>query len=713
MIRKLCLTTHHHSAAARESLEQDFLTTDRFLFKVLLGHWLVASTLMGLFHGFYLMGFVGGAVIVGLNWLAGRFLRQTAYPRILLGASLMLFSALFIQQSLGKIEIHFHVFAGLALLLRYRDMKPLLAGVVTAAVHHLAFNYCQQWGWTMGGTPITIFDYGTGLDIVLLHAAFVVFEAALLGYMIVGLTEQLVENANKGADDREVLSALNKAVVEQDTLTRLPENNQYAEVVNGLLSMMDENLRVRQAFDKASTSLVLTDAEGAILDMNVSASAMFERQEKAFQSLSSSFSHTNATGSSIKAILPGNVDWQSGKASSHYFEVADRHFSLWVTPVENEAGKVIAYVFEWKDRTADVLIESEVEQIVTAAARGDLGQRLSSEGKRGFHASLADSINRLVSSADNVIADVSGVLSNLSEGDLTHEVDQQYEGAFGQLAGDVNRTIEKLRSIVAGINESSVSVRESAEHIAAGNQEVQSRSSEEAGRLGEATTSMARLREGIQQTSSFAANTDGLADNARAHAEDGAHIIGQTISAMDEINQASKRIAEILNVIDDIAFQTNLLALNASVEAARAGEQGAGFAVVAQEVRNLAGRSANAAREIKTLIEDSSSKVERGASLVTDSENKLNEIAARVREVSDEVKKIAGGAESQAVEVSLVYDALNQLQESTRYNSEMTSQVAGSSNELVEQARRLDELVAYFRLMQDTQGSLSDARKVA
>ena len=119
MIRKLCLTTHHHSAAARESLQQDFLTTDRFLFKVLLGHWLVASTLMGLFHGFYLMGFVGGAVIVGLNWLAGRFLRHTAYPRILLGASLMLFSALFIQQSLGKIEIHFHVFAGLALLLRY------------------------------------------------------------------------------------------------------------------------------------------------------------------------------------------------------------------------------------------------------------------------------------------------------------------------------------------------------------------------------------------------------------------------------------------------------------------------------------------------------------------------------------------------------------------------------------------------------------------
>ena len=312
----------------------------------------------------------------------------------------MLFSALFIQQSLGKIEIHFHVFAGLALLLRYRDMKPLLAGVVTAAVHHLAFNYCQQWGWAVGDAPITIFDYGAGLDIVLLHAAFVVFEAALLGYMIVGLTEQLVENANKAADDRDVLSALNKAVIEQDTLTRLPENNQYAEVVNGLLSMMDKNFRVRQAFDKASTSLVLTDAEGAILDMNVSASGMFERQEKAFRSLSSSFSHSNASGSNIEAILPGNVNWQSAQASSHYFDLADRHFSLWVTPVENEAGKVVAYVIEWKDRTADVLIESEVEQIVTAAARGNLTQRLSSEGKRGFHASLADSISRLVSSAE-------------------------------------------------------------------------------------------------------------------------------------------------------------------------------------------------------------------------------------------------------------------------------------------------------------------------
>ena len=713
MIKQLCLTTRHHSAAARESLEQDFLTTDRFLFKVLLGHWAVASTLMGLFHGFYVMGFVGGGVIVGLNWLAGRFLRGTAYPRVLLGASLMLFSALFIQQSLGKIEIHFHVFAGLALLLRYRDMKPLLAGVVTIALHHLAFNYCQQWGWSMFGTPITIFDYGTGLDIVLLHATFVIFEAALLGYMIIGLTEQLVQNANKGADDREVLNALNKAVVEQDTLTRLPDNNPYARVVNGLLAMMDENLRVRQAFDKASTSLVLTDANGQILDLNGSAEKMFERQQATFRSLNAAFSHTHATGSDITSILPGSVAWHTAKSSSHFFDIADRHFSLWVTPVESDVGKVIAYVFEWKDRTADVRIESEVEAIVLAAARGDLGQRLSADGKRGFHAKLADSINRLVSSADNVISDVSGVLSDLSEGDLTHQVQKQYEGAFGQLAGDVNRTIEKLRSIVTGINDSSVSVRQSAEHIAAGNQEVQSRSSEEAGRLGEATTSMARLREGIQQTSSFAANTDGLADNARAHAEDGARIIGQTISAMDEINQASKRIAEILNVIDDIAFQTNLLALNASVEAARAGEQGAGFAVVAQEVRNLAGRSANAAREIKSLIEDSTSKVERGASLVTDSENKLNEIAAQVREVSDEVKKIAGGAESQAMEVSLVYDALNQLQESTRYNSEMTSNVAGSSHQLVEQARRLDELVAYFRLMQASQGGFGSPRKVA
>ncbi|MDO6459634.1 methyl-accepting chemotaxis protein [Granulosicoccaceae sp. 1_MG-2023] len=698
MMKQLCLTTRHHSKDARESLEADFRATDQLLFRVLLGHWLLASTLMGLFHGFYLMGLIGGGIIVGMNWLAGRFLRNSAYPRILLGASLMLFSALFIQQSLGKIEIHFHVFAALALLLRYRDMKPLLAGVVTTAAHHLFFNYCQEWGWSVLGSPITIFDYGTGLDIVLLHAAFVVFEASLLGYMITGLTAQMVQNADKSADDHEVLETLNKAVVEQDTLTRLPDDNAYAKVVNGLLEMMDESLRVRQGFDKATTSLVLTDKNGLVLDVNQSASALLRRHQDTLRSIKPDFSADAITGTQLADLLPAGLVWKNTIVTAHRFAIGDYHFALWVNPVRNDAGDTIAHVFEWLDRTAEVQTESEVEAIVTAASHGDLSRRLSNDGKTGFHARLTDRINQLVNAADEVISDVSATLAHLSEGDLTRKVCSRYEGAFGQLAADANHTIDKLRSIVTGLNDSSVSVRASAEHIAAGNQEVQTRSTEEAGRLSAATDSMGRLREGIQETSDFAANTDGLAQEARARAEDGAHIIGQTISAMDEINQASKRIGEILTVIDEIAFQTNLLALNASVEAARAGEQGAGFSVVAQEVRNLAGRSANAAREIKSLIDDSTDKVERGASLVTESESKLNEIATQVRELSDEVKKIASGAESQASEINVVYDALNQLQDATRHNAERTSEVAGSSQTLVDQARRLDEMVAYFSL---------------
>jgi methyl-accepting chemotaxis protein len=188
---------------------------------------------------------------------------------------------------------------------------------------------------------------------------------------------------------------------------------------------------------------------------------------------------------------------------------------------------------------------------------------------------------------------------------------------------------------------------------------------------------------------------------ARSQAEKGGDVVTQAVRAMDEINEASRRIADIIGVIDEIAFQTNLLALNAAVEAARAGEQGRGFAVVATEVRSLAGRSATAAREIKELIQDSVRKVQDGSLLVTQSGQTLEQIVASVKKVSDIVAEIAAASREQSSGIEQVNRAVTQMDQITQQNASLVEQATTSSQDMAEAARRLDQMMARYRLSKD------------
>ncbi len=291
-------------------------------------------------------------------------------------------------------------------------------------------------------------------------------------------------------------------------------------------------------------------------------------------------------------------------------------------------------------------------------------------------------------------AELVEISESMANGDLKMERNKNAVGIYGS----INSTIDRLIEIISGIKAGSNQVHEAAEQVSQGNANLSQRTQEQASSLEEVASSMEEMTGTINQNAQNAGLTNELTKAARAQAEKGVDIVQQAVSAMREIDVSSKKIAEIIKVIDDIAFQTNLLALNAAVEAARAGDQGRGFAVVASEVRNLAGRSATAAKEIKVLIEDSVEKVAEGSRLVDESGKSLTDISTSVKKASVMVTEIAAASKEQSEGIEQVNRALLQMDEMTQQNASLVEEAAASSEAMGAQAQELSDLVSYFNL---------------
>jgi methyl-accepting chemotaxis protein len=263
--------------------------------------------------------------------------------------------------------------------------------------------------------------------------------------------------------------------------------------------------------------------------------------------------------------------------------------------------------------------------------------------------------------------------------------------ALGTMTGQLNQTMTTVL-------DSSESIRLASAEIATGNQDLANRTEQTATNLQNAASSTDQLTSTVRQSADAAHQANQLAASATEVARRGGVVVTQVVSTMEEINTSSRRIADIISVIDGIAFQTNILALNAAVEAARAGEQGRGFAVVASEVRSLAGRSANAAKEIKILIDVSVSKVDSGTRLVADAGKTMTEIVSSVQRVSDIIGEISSASTEQSDGLSQVNTAVMELDQMTQQNAALVEQSAAAAESLREQAQRLAQLVSTFRL---------------
>ncbi len=469
----------------------------------------------------------------------------------------------------------------------------------------------------------------------------------------------------------------------------------------------NEMRRIKSALDKASTNMMVADNAGTIIYLNHAFIRMMREAEADLRRDLPNVSAEGLIGRGLtefhrhpehqRALLAGLKGTYTTQMC-----VGGHTFRLIANPVLDAQGERLGTVVEWIDRTAEVAAEGELDALLEAVARGDFTQRLGLDGKQGFFLDLAEGMNNLTEIVARVLDDLAAVLKAVAQGDLTKTIESRYKGRFADLKHDTNATVAQLQTLVRQIQEATDAIRTAAGEIAAGNADLSERTEEQASSLEETASSMEEFQATIQQNAENARLANALAHRANDQAVGGGALVKQVVDTMGAIQASSKQIADIVGVIDSLAFQTNILALNAAVEAARAGEQGRGFAVVAAEVRSLAQRSAQAAKEIKGLIGDSGTKVNAGATQVEEAGGTMNTIVSSFQQVVGLVSEIASASREQGAGIQQVTQAIAQMDEMTQRNAALVEQAAAAAESLEDQARDLSQAVAVFKLDRGT-----------
>jgi methyl-accepting chemotaxis protein len=495
----------------------------------------------------------------------------------------------------------------------------------------------------------------------------------------------------------------------EDELGRL--NRSMSRMANEIKSRIErdqavarENLRVRLALDQASVGVMIADNDHTIVFANPRVARMLTDQLREIRKQIPDFDPKDIIGKSIHRFHGKQVEQVRGRLDG----IRDQHrarillggaiFELFVNPVTDERGERVGFVVEWHDRTVEVSFEQEISEVVQAAARGILTQRMATEGRTGFYSLVSNSLNALLDQVDSSIREIRRVLSGLAKGELSNRITVDMVGVFGEIKNDANATVDSLREIVGEIQAAVGAINSAAGEIASGNADLSERTEQQAASLEETAASMEELTSTVRGNAENARSANQLAIGAADVAERGGAVVSQVVTTMGQIHAQSRKIEDIISVIDGIAFQTNILALNAAVEAARAGEQGRGFAVVASEVRSLAQRSAGAAKEIKSLISDTVERVDSGSKLVDSAGTTMAEILASVKRVTAIMGEISAASAEQTSGIEQVSATVTHMDEATQQNAALVEEATAAARSMEEQAERLADNVARFRI---------------
>ena len=422
----------------------------------------------------------------------------------------------------------------------------------------------------------------------------------------------------------------------------------------------------------------------------------------------------NAIGKS-QAVIEFNMDGTIITANDNFLnavgytlaEVQGQHHSIFIEPADKSS---LEYQQFWDKLNRGEYDSGEYKRL------GKGGKEVWIQASYNPILDLNGNTYKVVKYATDItarkqaIAEIKDILITMSQGDLSRNIETELVGEFSIIGDSINEFIGVLNEMVGDIRSASTNVFDSSREIAQGNNELSHRTESQASSLEETASAMEELTSTVQQNAENATEASRLSSTVVDKASNGGDVVQNAISAMSDINKSSKKIADIISVIDEIAFQTNLLALNAAVEAARAGEQGRGFAVVAAEVRNLAQRSAGAAKEIKGLINDSVEAVGQGTKLVDETGKTFAELASAIGEVGKMIGDIDSAGKEQAAGIGEVGAAISQMDEMTQQNAALVEEAAASSKSMEEQAQSLLEQVAFFTQEQEVESKTMRSR---
>ncbi|MGR9169791.1 methyl-accepting chemotaxis protein [Rhizobium sp. KDH_Rht_773_N] len=396
-------------------------------------------------------------------------------------------------------------------------------------------------------------------------------------------------------------------------------------------------------------------------------------------------------------------------------EVADGNFQVEVPYAgrKDEIGEMAAAVAVFKEnglaiqrmnaqeaamRAKSDDLQSSMSVVVAAAAAGDFSHRINKDYEDESLNQFAGNINTLLSSVDAGVDETRRVIASLAEGDLTQTMRGEFQGAFAELQKNVNSTFVTLQTTMREVRETTEAINGNTNELRNASDDLSKRTEQQAAALEQTSAALDEITAVVHNSTERAQEATVMVSEAKENAGRSGVVVRNAVDAMGRIEQASREISQIINVIDEIAFQTNLLALNAGVEAARAGEAGKGFAVVAQEVRELAQRSATAAKDIKALITKSGDEVQVGVKLVQATGEALAEIETRVIAINDHIHSIATAAKEQSTGLKEVNTAVNQMDQVTQQNAAMVEETSAATHKLSAEADGLVRLIARFKL---------------
>ncbi|MGR9014193.1 MAG: methyl-accepting chemotaxis protein [Gammaproteobacteria bacterium] len=462
-------------------------------------------------------------------------------------------------------------------------------------------------------------------------------------------------------------------------------------------------MRINQALDNVQSGVMVADTNLEIIYTNESVERMFKAAEQDIRKQLPDFDADKLMGANIDSFHndPAHQRRLLENLKNSYSSeilIAGQHMNVIASPVVNNEGERIGFVAEWQNRTHEVLIEREIGRLVQDVKTGDLSTRINMADKQGFAKILSSGINELTDVIESAFNDINRVMENMSQGDLTSTITNDYQGVYAECKNNINASMAKLSEFIIQIRDAADFIDSSSQEMASGNNNLSHRAEQQAANLEETAASMEQLASTVRNNADNTQQANQVVNSASLLAQKGGDVVKSSIAAMQEINDSSNKIAEIISVIDEIAFQTNLLALNASVEAARAGEQGRGFSVVATEVRNLAQRSANAAKQSSDLIQNSVQKVRAGTAFVNETGAALNEIVNSVAQVGEIVSQIASASAEQTAGIDQVNQAVAQMDDITQQNAALAEQAAAGSIAMSEQSSSMTKLLSFFKV---------------